>query len=208
RAARREARWGGRVFVPSMTADWGRMADPAAGGYDPRVVLEHAAAQGYRRPGAVEPTFLDGAVALAHVYAGEEWAPPTPDAPAAVTPAIRAADAMLARTPVLREQVKALVHAIHPGRLGASLRHELPDGTLAAVHGSSRSHSLAHRFGTLWSTVDCPFGLAQSIVHEMAHQKLRALGLPVEGSGVLVATPPSQLYPSPILARDRPMSAV
>lgn len=191
-----------------MTVDWGKMAEPTAGGYDTGVVLEHAAAQGYRRPAAVEPTFLDGAVSLAHVYAGEAWSLPTRDAPAAVTPAIVAADRMLARTPVLREQVKALVFAIHPGELGESLRHELPDGGVAAVHGSSRSHSLDHRFGTLWSTVDCPFGLAQSIVHEMAHQKLRALGLPVEGCGVLVANPPSELYPSPILARDRPMSAV
>ncbi len=162
-----------------MNVDWGRMAEPAAGGYDSGVVLEHAAARGYRRPAAVEPTFLDGTVSLAHVYAGEAWTPPTPDAPAAVTPAIVAADKMLARTPVLREQVKALVHAIHPGRFGASLRHELPHGGVAPVHGSSRSHSLDHRFGTLWSTVDCPFGLAQSVVHEMAHQKLRALGLPV-----------------------------
>jgi HEXXH motif-containing protein len=176
--------------------DWRSMAQPVAGGRDTEGVLRLAAARGYRRPAPGVPAFLDAAVTLEHVYAGESWTPPVADAPAALTPAVATADVLLGLAPVLREQTKQLVHAIHPAKVRAR--------TTLVVDGASRSHSLEHRFGTLWSTIDCPFGFAQSIVHEMAHQKLRALGLPVEGSGILIANPVSELYPSPILPRDRP----
>ena len=36
--------------------------------------------------------------------------------------------------------------------------------------------SLESVFGTMWSTIGCPFGLAEAVVREMANQKLRVLG--------------------------------
>jgi HEXXH motif-containing protein len=178
--------------------DWTRLAEPAPDGYDTAVTLERAALRGYRRPPATQPAFLDGAVALAHVYAGEAWSPPVPDAEPEVTPIVAGADRLLERVPVLRAQAKRLLHALHPAVLGGR----------SPPSGNSRSHSLGHRFGTMWATTACPIGLAHAVVHEMAHQKLRALGLAVEDSGTVVTNPRTELFPSPVLPRPRPMSAV
>jgi HEXXH motif-containing protein len=72
---------------------------------------------------------------------------------------------------------------------------------------SSPSHE--QWFGTVCVTVDDPIGCAQAFVHEMAHQKLRALGVSVESAWRLVRNDPRELYPSPIkIGRQRPMTAV
>jgi prolyl 4-hydroxylase len=61
----------------------------------------------------------------------------------------------------------------------------------------------------MWSTIFCPLGLAEAMVHEMAHQKLRALGVSFESAAAVVGNDPSDLYISPIIKdRLRPMTAV
>ena len=61
----------------------------------------------------------------------------------------------------------------------------------------------------MWATIYCPFGLAEAIVHELAHQKLRALGVSFEYATTIVGNDPSKLYSSPIVKeRLRPMTAV
>ena len=50
--------------------------------------------------------------------------------------------------------------------------------------------------------------LASNLVHEVAHQKLFALGVLKESSTALVENDPSELYDSPVITdRQRPMTA-
>jgi HEXXH motif-containing protein len=72
----------------------------------------------------------------------------------------------------------------------------------------SSSHSMESHFGALWATVNSAPGLAQSIVHEMAHQKLWTFGVSFESAGVILANDPSSLYWSPLVAWPRPLAAV
>jgi HEXXH motif-containing protein len=57
--------------------------------------------------------------------------------------------------------------------------------------------------------VDNALGFAQAMIHEMAHQKLRALGVAVESADRLVANDPTERFASPIRKdQPRPMTAV
>jgi len=61
----------------------------------------------------------------------------------------------------------------------------------------------------MWATIFCPIALAEAIVHETAHQKLRVLGISFESATTVVANDPSDLYVSPVIKdRRRPMTAV
>jgi HEXXH motif-containing protein len=61
----------------------------------------------------------------------------------------------------------------------------------------------------MWATVNSNVGLAEAIVHEMAHHKMRAFGVGFERAEHLVANPPGERYPSPLLGgRPRPMPAL
>jgi hypothetical protein len=67
----------------------------------------------------------------------------------------------------------------------------------------------AEGFGSIATTLNHHAGFAEALVHEMAHHKLRALGVGVEAAERLVTNPPGQLYPSPIRYDClRPMTAV
>jgi HEXXH motif-containing protein len=105
--------------------------------------------------------------------------------------------------PAAFEQFKSLIDSVHP-----VLDPSIP-AALREVTSGSCSHSHEQWFGTLCVTVDDPVGCAQALVHEMAHQKLRALGVSVEAAWRLVANDPAELFPSPIkIGRMRPMTAV
>jgi HEXXH motif-containing protein len=60
----------------------------------------------------------------------------------------------------------------------------------------------------LWASVNSAVGLAQSIVHEMAHHKLRALGVSFESASAVVANDTMSRYRSPLVGWNRPMAAV
>ena len=200
-----------------MTAapiDWSRLAEPQRDQYDTEITLQLAStsrsagrSQLYQRtPVGASPSAFDGQVAIRHVYRNlpefSTLAAHFPDAPAD-HPNIALAAEHIRTWPAAFAQCQRLLEAIHPG-----LDPRQPT-TSTAIYRGSTSHSYERLFGTLWSTVGCPIGLAQSIVHEMAHQKLRALGVSFESASTIVDNDPSARFVSPIIKdRLRPMTAV
>jgi HEXXH motif-containing protein len=118
-------------------------------------------------------------------------------------PHLPLAAALLARWPAGHEQFKRLIDTVHP----------LTDTTITpvtrAVQLGASSWSEEARLGTIFVTVDNVPGLAQAMVLQMAHQKLRALGIPREGTTHLVENDPEERHDSPLgRGRKHPMLAV
>ena len=191
------------------TVDWARMAEPQADGYDTDVTLRLAENEATplrphpyrRRPTEGEATFCDGAVAV-------RPAPPRGMMTDALLPApvdhpnIAAGGVLLSRWPAAYRQFTRLIDTVYPYTDPEQAR--MGDQAL----GSS-SHSYEEDFGSVHATVDDPIGFAQALIHEMAHQKLRALGVSIETADRLIANSPSEQFESPIRKdRKRPMSAV
>jgi HEXXH motif-containing protein len=123
--------------------------------------------------------------------------PATPD-----HPNVAAGAAFLARWPAAYAQFSRLVDTVYP--YTDPQQASLGEGAL----GSS-SHSYEEDFGSVHATVDNALGFAQALIHEMAHQKLRALGVSIETAERLIANDPSQRFESPIRKdQTRPMTAV
>jgi HEXXH motif-containing protein len=123
--------------------------------------------------------------------------------PSTLAPAVELIDCWRVGAAQARAVIRVLHPAYEPGR-----EAELEVDSVLGVVASS-SHSYADQFGSLWATVDSPVGVAEAIVHEMAHHKLRALGVWFETADRIVANLPTECYPSPILGgRARPMPAV
>jgi prolyl 4-hydroxylase len=194
--------------------DWSRLAEPQADQYDTGVVLQLASTttsaarrQPYRRtPVGTSPSIFDGQVAVRHVYRAlpefSHLAATYPDAPAD-HPNLAIAAEYVRRWPLAFMQCQRLLEAIHP-----ALDPRMPPESTEFYRGSS-CHSYECLFGTMWSTIFCPLGLAEAIVHEMAHQKLRVLGVSFESATSVVGNEQSRLYESPVIKdRLRPMTAV
>jgi ADP-heptose:LPS heptosyltransferase len=194
--------------------DWRRLAEPQEDQYDSDVTLWLASSTvsvarpepWVRTPVGDSPSAFDGKVAIRYVYRQipefRLMQAKYPDAPLD-HPNIRLAAEYVRTWPVAFAQCQRLLEAIHPGT-----NPNLPPRSEAVFRGSL-GHSYEQLFGTLWATVFCPIGLAQAIVHEMAHQKLRALGVSFESATSIVGNKPSDLYVSPIIkTRLRPMTAV
>jgi HEXXH motif-containing protein len=197
---------------------WRRMVEPQPDHYDTAMTLRLAGEtttalrpQPYRRTApAREPTIFDGSVAVRHVYRelpefcaglgaseGNFLDAPTDH------PNLRRAAELIRCWPTVFEQCQQLLEAVHP-----AIDVRIPFRTNDLYRGSN-SHSYERRFGTLWATIHCQFGLANAVVHEMAHQKLRALGVSVESAMRIVANDPTERYESPVIKdRLRPMMAV
>jgi prolyl 4-hydroxylase len=198
----------------SISIDWSRLAEPQADQYDTDVVLRLASStfsagrpRPYMRtPIGEAPAAFDGEVAIRHVYRSlPEFASISthyPDAPAD-HPNIGMAAEHIRKWSAAFTQCQRLLEAIHP-----AMDPGLPLVSDEIYRGSS-CHSLERLFGTIWATIFCPIGLAEAIVHEMAHQKLRVLGVSFESARAVVGNDPSVLYVSPIIKdRQRPMTAV
>lgn len=191
--------------------DWARLARPQADEYDTEVTLAMAARAGYIRPGSDGwPTILDGAVAIRPLEPdskGRAWAEQGP----LDHPNLARAASLLGRWPEGCRQFRRLIHSVYPVANARFSPVAFPHSGSESAHmllGSS-SHSDEERFGTLYATVYDPIGTAQAFVHEMAHQKLRALGLRVETADRLVANDPAELFESPVRKdKPRPMTAV
>jgi len=194
---------------PRERIDWSRLARPQEDGYDTEVILDLATGGGSllrpepwrRRSAEGAPTLFGGRVAVRNREQGglpaPHYAPAAPD-----HPNLAAAAAILSLWPAAAAQFATLVDTIQPWT-----DTTIPDHA-RAIPGSS-SHSEEAEFGIVMVTVDSPFGLAQALVHEMAHHKLRALGVSLLRAERLVANDPNQLYTSPIIVgRKRPMTAV
>lgn len=194
----------------NRTIDWSRMAEPQADGYDTLAImqlLEHERAPWRPRPFrrqsvAHGPSICDGRVA---VGAGDEPLLPGPRfAPIdGIHPNFRQALDYMARWPVASAQWPSIVHNVQC----------FTDTAISAAERETRigsaSHSVNERFGVIGLTVDCALGTAQALVHEMAHHKLRAMGVANEDAIRIVTNRPSDLFPSPVVIdQPRPMTAV
>lgn len=191
------------------SVDWRRMAEPQKDGYDTDMTLRLAEHGGSplrpepyrRRPIDGAATICDGMVAVRRAPEGglttDKIVPASAD-----HPNIAAAAGLLARWPEAYAQFGRLVDTVYPYTDPEQAR--LGERAL----GSS-SHSYESDFGSVLATVDDALGLAQALVHEMAHQKLRALGVSFETADRLIANDPSERYDSPIRKdQTRPMTAV
>ncbi len=194
----------------SEPIDWARMAAPQEDAYDSEVSLHLARttqsplreALYERRPPDGAPAIFDGAIAVRP----EEkpfFARPRFLAAPVDHPNLRRVESYLRRWPAAHEQVKRLLDTVHPF-VDTSIPPHLRDFVL----GSS-SHSEEAHFGSVCVTVDHVLCLAQALVHETAHQKLRSLGVSVEQASRLLVNDPHDLFESPIRKdRKRPMTAV
>ena len=179
--------------------DWLRVAQPQEDQYDTQVVLEHALSRGYvRRSPAGAPTCFDGTVALRTEC--QDLGPDCAFAPLDHPNIGKGVD--LVRTcPAVYEQVCRLVDSIHV-MLYAKAPYD-DEGI------GSRSGNAGSEFGAISTTVNSAAGFAGSVVHEMAHHKLRALGVHFETAERLILNPPEKKYRSPVRFDClRPMCAV
>jgi HEXXH motif-containing protein len=197
-----------RIDEILQSVDWPRMAAPQNDGYDTDITLrlaEHGSTPSrlpyQRRPTDGATTFCDGMVAVRQApelgLMTDKIVPSRLDHPNLAIGA-----AFLARWPAAYAQFGRLVDTVYPyvDPVQASMGE--------AALGSS-SHSYEDQFGSIHATVDNALGFAQAMIHEMAHQKLRALGVAVESADRLVANDPSERFDSPIRKdQTRPMTAV
>ncbi|MGJ5175406.1 aKG-HExxH-type peptide beta-hydroxylase [Bradyrhizobium oligotrophicum] len=194
----------------STNIDWRRIAAPQADGYDTDIVVALASSgpsllrpmPWQRRAPDGAPTLFGGRVAIRNRaepgLAPPRYAPAAPD-----HPHLAIAEALLDAWPEAAAQVPRLLDTIE-----VYTDTSMPPDIWLRVPGSS-SHSLEAEFGTIMVTIDSPIALAQAIVHEMAHHKLRALGVSLEQAQRLITNDPAALYRSPIITtRRRPMTAV
>jgi hypothetical protein len=189
-----------RPAVVPLELDWARLAYPQADQYDSHAIVALACYR--RRPVGDDPTIFDGQVAVRALPRSTLREPDFLLAPAD-HPNLAVAGRYVARWPEVYEQFKLLIDSVIP----------LFDATIAPAERAevlgSCSHSDEGQFGTLMATVEDPLGLAQAMVHEMAHQKLRALGISVESAQRLIVNGPDELYPSPVRHDSlRPMTAI
>jgi hypothetical protein len=191
-----------------MRIDWSRAAEPQPDGYDTSLALHLVNSTTgperpelyQRRPSAGSPTIFDDTVAVRYITQQPEGAPRFVNAPLE-HPNIAIGCDYVRRWPLAFLQFQRLMDSFHP----------MLDATLSAgqfVLGSG-SHSLEGMFGAMYATVYDPHGLAQAFVHEMSHNKLRAIGIFVESAQRLIANAPNERFESPI-RKDvlRPMTAV
>jgi prolyl 4-hydroxylase len=201
-------------WSPQQPIDWARLAEPQPDEYDVDVALWLAStttSPGRPHPyvrtlAGDSPLVFDGKVAIRHVYRSspefDSISRRYPDGPVDHPNIPKAAEYVRA-WPLAFAQCQRLLEAIHP-----ATDPEKPLESVEIYRGAS-SHSLENLFGTMWATIYCPISLAEAIVHEMAHQKLRALGVSFESATSIVGNDPSELYESPIIKdRLRPMTAV
>jgi hypothetical protein len=191
------------------TTDWSRVAVPQADGYDTRILLEFREQEDlplrpfpprYRAfDGAA--TFCDGRVAIR--LASEHNLMPSNLLPASLDhPNLAAAANLLARWPEAYSQFTQLVDTVYP-------YIDPQQVVLGQWALGSSSNSSSDELGSLHATVDNTLGLAQALVKEMAHQKLRSLGVAASAANRLIVNDSSEQFESPV-RKDRllPMTAV
>jgi hypothetical protein len=187
-----------------MNIDWARMAEPQADQYDTGVTLEccrQLPNAGPRRGLGDASTIFDGAVAIQPLEGPYSLMEGLSSAPAD-DQRIRTGADFVRQWPEVFEQFKALMHTFHPVIDPSGKRFR------AGTRGSF-SHSFESRLGSMCASVEDPVCLAQAFVHEMAHNKLRALGVSFESARRLITNDPQDLFASPIrIGVPRPMTAV
>lgn len=195
-----------------MPVDWARMARPQDDGYDTRTILHLLDAEPmpwHAGPAdRTAPSLASSRDGLAVEVAVDDapLLPPPRFVPLPGFPEPLAAAIELVRCwPAASAQWPRIVRRIQPFA-DAEL---IPSGAAADSRGlGSCSHNESARFGVIGLTVNSPVGAAQAIVHETAHHKLRAMGVDNEAAVRFVRNDPRDLFPSPVVGRPRPMTAV
>ena len=185
-------------IIKDAPTEWKRVARPQSDEYDTNVVLSYARRLGLTLPSISpdEPRLIGTDVA---VRSGLSWDPKRYVSVAANHRKIKRGMGLLSTWKDGHRQATRVLAAVYVVSDRAS--------PAQVWGGTSGIGPLG--FGTIGTTMDCPGGFAQAIVHEMAHHKLRGLGVGFTSSTNLVTNDPSELCQSPIRYDClRPMTAV
>ncbi len=179
--------------------DWRRLAEPQSDEYDSQVILAFARQRGYvRQSYPKNPTWFDSKVALLQTANPSGF--PSSCLPASYAhPNLPKAWNLLSLWTAAFRQFQCLIESV-----AIFINTEWsPDRVTGSVCAS------VNRFGKIAASINGYAGFAESLVREMAHQKLWALGIELETAQRLIANLPEQSYPSPTdYDCLRPMSAV
>lgn len=189
---------------------WATLARPM-GGVDTELILEVMKRRGYeRRPVGDAPTVFDGLVAIRGLEPPHELEGHC-EPGFLEHPNLGRASGLLDAWPEGRAQFISLIDTIYPiSKLRVSIKAfpDAADQSGQLVLGSA-SHSEWSKWGSLYCTTYDPIGTAQAYVHELAHQKLRALDVHILEATTLFRNKADELYPSPVRKdKVRPISAV
>jgi hypothetical protein len=179
----------------SRVIDWFRIAEPQFNQYDTEIALDFAQRSGYvRRTFPTAPHIMDGAIAV--VDEGHYRLPSCCVPAPADHENIRRACELLEFWPEVACQFRQLTETV----------------AFYQYRGAQRQtyHSTGtERFGGIAATVDHAVELAECLVHEMAHHKLRALGVHMNDADRIFLNPADECFHSPIRYDClRPMPAV
>ncbi len=189
------------------TVDWARVAVPQPDRYDTDTVLRLAVTRSPNVPSRPSVGQHSGRwFVVSPIYASRpdfrrdfsEFVTAPSD-----HPNIASGVALLDTWAVGADQARRMITVLHAG---LSPEVDFDVGWLKLV---SWCHSYDDAFGTLWATVHSAVGLAEAIVHEMAHHKLRACGIFFERAESLIMNHQGDRAPSPLLnGLARPLPAV
>jgi len=181
------------------TIDWRRIAEPQADQYDSLIALEFAKRADYTREDINDsPTFFDGQVAIREdpsTLYFPDCVPIEPNHPNVTKGCdlLRLWQPVFKQFQLLIESVAIVYYTPHP-----------TDLVVGSICGSGNKG-----FGTIATTINHHVGFAEALVHEMAHHKLRALGVQFEEAERIILNSPDQKFRSPIRYDClRPMAAV
>lgn len=183
--------------------DWGIMAFPKKNGSDTTLFLKYAKDSNLTiEPKATskEQRIFNDKVALRHFKWETNFLNSFEHAPFNHS-SIKEAEDLVALWPEVHRQFGALIQAFNP-----MLIKGVED---KKSHSSSNSHQPDATLGAVWATVHNPVLLAQAFVHELAHNKLFALGQHFIAISPLFKNESNEVFDSPIrLDIPRPISAV
>lgn len=173
---------------------WNRLAEPQSDQYDSLIALAFAYKRGYARTHISHGrTFFDGKVALCnHCVSFPSNCTPAP----LDHPNIERACNLIRLWPAVFTQFQLLTESVSPYI------------NTKDFSDMSYSHD-GGGFGKIAATIDDPVAFAEALVHEMAHHKLRALGVEFESAERIIRNSPEQKFRSPIRCDSlRAISAV
>lgn len=176
---------------------WRRVPEPQDDQYDTVITVSLARDAGYE-PRRVDrqPEVFEGRVAVDNrpVPCALNCVPASTD-----HPNIARACELLKLWPAVWEQFPQVIHSVTV----LSNVEWKEDSATRAWLGSTGE------FGCIWATVDHPTTFAESLVHEMAHEKLFALGVQLESATRILTNPETDLFYSPgRFDKLEPMAAV
>ncbi|WP_452601348.1 aKG-HExxH-type peptide beta-hydroxylase [Pontimicrobium sp. MEBiC06410] len=191
------------VKTQTHLKDWEIMAVPQPDASDTMLILKHA-----KNSNLIptpphkenEPKLFNNKVTLRHFTWDENFLSRFKHAPFN-HPSIKEAENIIKLWPEVYTQFGDIITAFNPVLIqGVEDQKD---------YGGSNSHQPNNTLGSVWATVHNPVLLAQALVHEMAHNKLFALGQHFTSKSPLFKNEDHELFDSPIrLDIPRPISAV